>query len=83
MLAPKSEHMCKERNEVLVWGSQTQSQGFPIGTNKFFDASPFLILVIEMLLLQEFIVAVGFFTCMACLNNIAVLEFFCNILGGH
>lgn len=62
LVVPKSEDICKDGNEGLVWRSQTQTQAFPIGMNKSLDASPFLILVIEMLLLQEFIIAVGFFT---------------------
>lgn len=36
--------------------------GFTIGMNKALEASPFLILVIEVVLLQEFIIAVDFFT---------------------
>lgn len=60
--SPKSEHICKDRNEALVWGSQAQSQTFPIGMNKSLDASSFLILVIVRLLLQEFIIVVDFFT---------------------
>lgn len=62
LVVTKLEHICKDGNETLVWGSQTQSQAFPMGMNKSLDASPFLILVIEMLLLQEFIIAIAFFT---------------------
>lgn len=64
----RSASCAKIRTDVQGWEWSLSVEklntvsGFTIGMNKSLEASPFLILVIEMVLLQEFIIAVDFFT---------------------